>query len=65
MITLETKQYGKVNVRNAMIDTDGTNLVEGIEIEVVEEAATIEVAGYRDVEEMTEGEIVTLIDTML
>jgi hypothetical protein len=31
--TLET-QYGTVVIRNAMLDTDGTNLADGIEIKL-------------------------------
>lgn len=31
--TFDTK-YGEVSLRGAMIDTDGTNLVEGIEIKI-------------------------------
>lgn len=64
MITIETPNYGSVNVGNVMIDTDGTNLVDGIEIKV-EGEETIEVAGYRDVEEMTSEEVEKLIEENL
>ena len=56
----DTETYGNVSVRNAMIDIDGTNLVEGIEISIgVSEM--VEVAGYHDLDELTADEVENLI----
>ena len=53
--------FGEVELRNVMIDTDGTNLVEGIEIEG-DEIDTIEVYGYYDIDELSVEEIEELIE---
>ena len=58
--TVETS-FGEVELRNVMIDTDGTNLVEGIEIEG-DEIDTIEVYGYYDIDELSVEEIEELIE---
>jgi hypothetical protein len=52
--------YGKVTVRNAMFDADGTTLEEGIEIKG-EDIGLIELYGWRDVEELTTEEVETII----
>ncbi len=57
----DTEEYGNVSVSNAMIDTDGTNLVEGIEIQIGFVGETIEIPGYVDLEEVTSEEIEQLI----
>lgn len=61
--TVETS-FGEVELRNVMIDTDGTNLVEGIEIEG-DEIDTIEVYGYYDIDELSVEEIEELIEDNL
>ena len=61
--TVETS-FGEVELRNVMIDTDGTNLVEGIEIEG-DEIDTIEVYGYYDIDELSVEEIEELIEENL
>lgn len=53
-------KYGEVTVRNAMFDTDGTNLDEGIELKG-DEIGLMEVYGYRDIEDMTEEEVEIII----
>lgn len=56
--------YGEVTVRNAMLDPDGTNLEEGIEIKG-EEIGLIEIYGYRDIDEMSAEEVEEIIDSLL
>ncbi len=57
----DTEEYGNVSVRNAMLDTDGTNLTEGIEISIgVSES--IEVAGYHDLDELTAEQVELIIN---
>ena len=58
---IETQDYGKVEIRNAMFDIDGTTLEEGIEIKG-EEIGLIELHGWRDIEDLSSGEINTLIN---
>jgi len=53
--------HGLVTVKNAMLDLDGTNLEEGIEI-IGEHVELIELVGYRSVEDMTIEEVETLIE---
>ncbi len=57
---IETKDYGKVEIRNAMFDIDGTNLEEGIEIKG-DDIGLIELYGWRDIEELSHDEINELI----
>ena len=57
---IETKDYGKVEIRNAMFDIDGTNLEEGVEIKG-DEIGLIELYGWRDIEELSYDEINELI----
>lgn len=45
--------FGDVTVRNIMIDLDGTNLEEGIEITVDNVPEPIEIFGYHSLEDMT------------
>jgi hypothetical protein len=56
----ETEEYGNVSVRNAMLDVDGTNLVEGIEIRIGV-SKIVEVQGYHDLEELSVEEVEVLI----
>jgi len=56
----DTEEYGNVSVRNAMLDTDGTNLVEGIEIRIGV-STLVEVQGYQDLEELSVEEVEKLI----
>lgn len=53
--------YGEVELRNVMIDIDGTNLTEGIEIEG-DEIGIIDVYGYYDIDELSVEEIEELIE---
>lgn len=57
---IETKDYGKVEIRNTMFDIDGTNLEEGIEIKG-DDIGLIELYGWRDIEELSYDEINELI----
>ena len=57
---IETKDYGKVEVRTAMFDIDGTNLEEGIEIKG-EEIGLIEIYGWEDISELSSEDINNLI----
>jgi len=56
---LETS-YGEVTVRNAIIDTNGTDLVDGIEISG--DFDTITLLGYRNVESFDINEVESLIE---
>jgi len=58
---IETQDYGKVEIRNAMFDIDGTTLEEGIEIKG-KEIGLIELYGWRDIEDLSSDEINTLIN---
>jgi len=53
--------YSEVELRNVMIDIDGTNLTEGIEIEG-DEIGIIDVYGYYDIDELSVEEIEELIE---
>jgi hypothetical protein len=57
---IETKDYGIVEIRNAMFDIDGTTLEEGIEIKG-EEIGLIELYGWRDIEELSSDKVNELI----
>ncbi len=61
--TFNTKKYGEVTVRNAMLDMDGTNLKDGIEIKG--DFNLIEIYGDFDVEEMSDEQVEGLIDRLL
>ena len=55
--TFET-ELGAIVVRNAMFeDENGTNLFEGIELKD-ESGNIVEVDGYRDIDEMTDDEVI-------
>lgn len=58
---IETQDYGKVEIRNAMFDIDGTTLEEGIEIKG-EEIGLIELYGWRDIEELSSDEVNEIIN---
>jgi hypothetical protein len=47
---------GKIEVRNAMIEVDSTNLEEGIELKD-EFNNIVELVGYRDIDEMSVDEV--------
>lgn len=57
---INTKKYGQVIVRNAMLDIDGTNLSEGIEIKG--DFDLIEVFEFYDINEITNDQVEELID---
>ena len=56
--TFDTEDFGEVKVRTVMIDLDGSNLEEGIEItgEFFGDEP-IELLGWRDVDGMTDEEV--------
>lgn len=56
---IESK-YGEVEVRNAVFDVNGTDLVEGIEIKG-DDIGLIEIYGYYDVEDMDKKQVEKLI----
>ena len=58
---IETKDYGKVEIRNAMFDIDGTTLEEGLEIKG-EEIGLIELYGWRDIENLSSDNVNELIN---
>jgi len=57
-------EHGHVEVRTAMFDTNGTDLVEGVEIKFLEDDSCpiIEIYGWLDIEELTTNKVGTLID---
>jgi len=57
--------YGDVIVRNAMFDTDGTNLEEGVEVKNPDNNVLVEIYGYKDVEEFTIDELEEIIENNL
>lgn len=58
----ENTKFGDVTVRNVMIDTDGTNLEEGLEFTVPNVSRPIEVYGYHDLEELTVTDVEDLLE---
>ena len=61
--TINSKKHGKLVVRNAMFDTDGTSLEEGIEIKSLEgNFELIEIYGYYDVDDLSKKRVNKLID---
>ncbi len=58
----DTNEYGNVSVRNIMIDTDGINLTEGIEIRIGFTGDLIEIIGYIDLDETSNEAIEELIN---
>jgi len=58
---IETKDYGKVEIRNAMFDIDGTTLEEGIEIKG-KEIGLIELYGWIDIDELSPNKVNELIN---
>ena len=58
---IETKDYGKVEVRNAMFDIDGTTLEEGVEIKG-DEIGLIELYGWIDIDELSSDMVNALIN---
>ncbi len=58
--SIETKDYGEVEVSVVMFDIDGTNLEEGIEIKGGE-IGLIEVCGWRDLDDLSSNDINSLI----
>jgi len=57
----DSKKYGRVEFRNAMLDLDDTNLEEGIEI-TFDDGTTDEVYGYYDLAEQTEKQLEKLLN---
>jgi len=57
---IETKDYGKVEIRNAMFDIDGTTLEEGVEIKG-DEIGLIELYEWIDIDELSSDKINKLI----
>lgn len=53
--------YGEVELRNVMIDSNGFDLTEGIEIEG-DEIDVIEIYGYYDIDSLSVEEIEELIE---
>lgn len=60
--TFETK-YGEVILRNAMIDINGTDLVDGVEVKVDGHLVGEIIDSHLDFEEMTIKEVETLVET--
>lgn len=59
--TIETK-YGEVTLRGAMIDVDGTNLCDGVEVKLDGELiAELLDRTFSSMEDLTAGEIEELI----
>lgn len=54
--------FGTVIVRNAMLDIDGTNLDDGVEIKNELNGVLIELQGHRDVEDFSADELEELIE---
>ncbi len=59
-LTVETK-FGTVTLRDAMIDTDGTNLADGVEVKVNDELID-ELIGVHFDDEMTPEEVEEFIE---
>ena len=57
---IETKDYGKVEIRNVMFDIDGTTLEEGVEIKG-DEIGLIELYEWIDIDELSSDKINKLI----
>ena len=55
--TFENTKFGEVTVRNIVIDVDGTNLEEGINISVIGSEEYVELLGYQDIEDMTNEDV--------
>ena len=61
-------QYGDVEIRNVMIDLDGTNLEEGVEIIFTDndvDLQPIEILGYINLDEITADDVESLIENNL
>ena len=58
--TVETKDYGTVEVRNAVFYLDGTTLQECIEIKG-DDIDLTEIVGYYDVSDITSDEVNDLL----
>ena len=58
---IETKDYGKVEIRNAMFDIDGTTLEEGVEIKG-DKIGLIELYGWIDIDELSSDKVNELIN---
>ena len=61
MRKIETKDYGIVEIRNAMFDIDGTNLEEGVEIKG-DEIGLIELYGWRDIDALSSDKVNELLN---
>lgn len=60
--TFENTSFGDVELCNIMIDLDGTNLEEGLEITVENVEKPIEIFGYYDLEEMSVKDVEELLE---
>lgn len=59
-------QYGDVEIKNVMIDVDGTNLVDGVQITFEDdEFDTIEIVGHIDLNELEADDVEKLIEDNL
>lgn len=56
-------EWGDVSIRNIMIDIDGTNLEEGVEISFEDDdLETIEILGYINLDELEADDVEKLIE---
>ena len=58
--TVETEEYGKVIVRHAMFDGDGTSLEEGVEFKI-EDGTLLEINEWLDIEELSSSDVEAII----
>lgn len=59
-------QYGDVEIKNVMVDVDGTNLVDGVEITFEDETFdTVTILGHIDLDELEADDVETLIENNL
>ena len=55
--------YGEVKLRKAMIDTDGTNLADGIEIKINDKLKGEVLDMHIDLDEMTDEDAEVFVET--
>ena len=64
-ITFESKRFGEVTIRDCMLETNGTNLEEGIEVKVDGELMTenfrYRASSFEDIPDEAREEILDLI----
>lgn len=62
MLKFETDEFGSVEVRFAMLDSNGTDLIEGLEIKSLEdEFDLIEIYQYHNIDNLSNDEVEDLI----